>query len=166
MKLAKVYSNVPGLDEALLVEDYAEMFDESVEEIITNIQRRRTLGLQHNGEWYVEAPPFFLDALARVNQQRLNSTRKEEKEERSREEDASKGTSNTGSAKDENYYGRVLNLKGRVSFEDIKRRYRELVAQYHPDKVSHLGPKLKTVAEDEVKEINEAFQFFRDHHKK
>jgi len=59
-----------------------------------------------------------------------------------------------------------LNLKGRVSFEDIKRRYRELVAQYHPDKVSHLGPKLQAVAEDEVKEIYEAFQFFRDRQKK
>jgi len=67
MKLAKVYSNVPRLDEALLVEDYTEMFDVSVEEIMTNIQRRRTLGIQHNGEWYVEAPPFFIDALARVN---------------------------------------------------------------------------------------------------
>ena len=165
MKLAKVYDHVPGLDEALLVEDYAEMFDDSVEEIMQNIQRRRTLGKQHNGDWYVEAPPFYISALERVNQRRIIFAQQQEKQ--SRKNDSNKSSNATTNApKNAHYYGRILDLKGRVSFEDIKRRYRELVAQYHPDKVSHLGPKLKAVAENEIKEINEAFQFFRNENRK
>lgn len=63
--------------------------------------------------------------------------------------------------KDEAYYGAVLGLKGEVTPSKIRRIYRDLVAQYHPDKVHHLGPKLRTVAEQEMKAINEAYDFFR-----
>lgn len=66
-----------------------------------------------------------------------------------------------GSVKDENYYGRILGLSGQVNVDAVKSQYRTLVAQYHPDKVHHLGPKLKEVAEKEMKEINEAFEYFR-----
>ena len=34
--------------------------------------------------------------------------------------------------------------------------------EYHPDKVSKLGSKLKKVAEEESKKINEAFEYFKD----
>ena len=68
---------------------------------------------------------------------------------------------NDSSTKTEQDYGRVLNLQGQVRAEDVKRRYKELAAQYHPDKVSHLGPKLKELAEAEMKEINEAYDYFR-----
>ncbi len=63
--------------------------------------------------------------------------------------------------KDERYYGSVLGLKGSVTFADVQRLYKQLVIQYHPDKVSHLGPKLRTVAEQEMKEINAAFEHFK-----
>ena len=63
--------------------------------------------------------------------------------------------------KDEVYYGRILGLRGRVSAVDVRNRYRELAAQYHPDKVNHLGPKLKEVAEREMQDINEAFEYFK-----
>jgi hypothetical protein len=59
------------------------------------------------------------------------------------------------------YFGEVLGLKGQVTKLDIARRYKELAAQYHPDKVNHLGPKLRAVAESEMKAINEAYDFFR-----
>ena len=62
---------------------------------------------------------------------------------------------------DERHYARVLGLQGPSTPEDIRKKYRELVAQYHPDKVSHLGSKLKTVAEEEMKKINEAYDFFK-----
>jgi len=64
-------------------------------------------------------------------------------------------------AKDDRYYGSVLGLKGRVSFSDVKRVYKELAMQYHPDKVSHLGPKLRHFAEVEMKKINEAYEYFK-----
>ena len=65
-----------------------------------------------------------------------------------------------GFVKDERYYGQVLGLTGDVTLEEIGRRYRELVAQYHPDKVHNLGPKVRQAAETEMKEINEAIDFF------
>jgi len=63
--------------------------------------------------------------------------------------------------KDEKCYAEVLGLRGRVSRDDIRQRYLELMRQYHPDKVNHLGPKLREVAERETKAINQAYEFFR-----
>ncbi len=62
--------------------------------------------------------------------------------------------------KAERYYGKVLGLKGRITKEDVKRRYRQLCQQYHPDMVNHAGPKIKEVAEREMKKINEAYAYF------
>ena len=59
-------------------------------------------------------------------------------------------------------FGRILGLRGKVTKDDVKKRWRELCTQYHPDKVAHLGPKLRVVAEEEMKAINEAFDYFRD----
>ena len=55
----------------------------------------------------------------------------------------------------------ILDLKPENTASDIKRRYRELAMQYHPDKTAHLGPKLRLTAEDEMKKINEAYDFFK-----
>jgi len=66
-----------------------------------------------------------------------------------------------GSTKDEMYYGSILDLKGRQTPHEIKDKYRELARQYHPDKVSHLGPKLRKTAETEMKLINAAFEYFK-----
>lgn len=58
-------------------------------------------------------------------------------------------------------YGRILGLTGKVKCEDVKHRWRKLSKQYHPDNVNHLGPKLKELAEKEMKDINEAYQYFK-----
>lgn len=67
----------------------------------------------------------------------------------------------TAAPKDDKYYGTILGLKGTVTFSDVQRIYKQLVLQYHPDRVSHLGPKLRLVAEQEMKEINAAYQHFK-----
>lgn len=64
--------------------------------------------------------------------------------------------------KDEIYYAQVLGLQGDIAFVVVRNRYKDLVLQYHPDKVNHLGPKIQEFAEHEMKEINEAFQFFKN----
>jgi hypothetical protein len=61
---------------------------------------------------------------------------------------------------DETAHARVLGLRGRVTFTDIKRHYRERMLEYHPDRVAALGPKLREVAEHETKKINAAYEFF------
>jgi uncharacterized protein len=64
-------------------------------------------------------------------------------------------------SKNEQYYKTVLGLPENFIWEDVKRQHRALAAQYHPDKVNHLGDKLKELAQSEMKEINEAYDFFR-----
>lgn len=63
--------------------------------------------------------------------------------------------------KDERHFESVLGLPTGFTPGDVKRRYRELAAQYHPDKVVHLGPKLREAADEEMKKINEAYDFFK-----
>lgn len=55
----------------------------------------------------------------------------------------------------------ILGIEPGATKEDIKRRYHELVDQYHPDKVAHLGPKLLQAAEDERERINTAYNYFK-----
>lgn len=58
------------------------------------------------------------------------------------------------------YYA-VLGLEAGASEEDIKKAYRKLSMQYHPDKVRHLGEEFHKVAEEKMKEINIAYDFFK-----
>jgi len=46
-------------------------------------------------------------------------------------------------------------------FYHIKSAYRKLIFQYHPDKVSHLGPAIRKVAEEEMRKINKAYSYFQ-----
>ncbi len=64
------------------------------------------------------------------------------------------------------YHADVLGLGGVKDFgiDDVKQAYRELAVQYRPDKVAHLGPRLRQVAEEEMKKINEAYAFFTQRH--
>lgn len=100
---------------------------------------------------------------AEAERAKEDQRKREEQRQRAEEEEARRRASSgrSSTAKTEAYYGRILGLQGRVSWSDVRSRYRELVVQYHPDKVNHLGPKLRAVAEQEMKEINEAFDYFK-----
>lgn len=52
----------------------------------------------------------------------------------------------------------VLGINRGASQEEIRKAYRELVNQYHPDKVSYLGKEFRELAEVRFKEINRAYQ--------
>lgn len=52
----------------------------------------------------------------------------------------------------------VLGIDKSASEETIKGAYRELVGQYHPDKVAHLGEEFKRLAEERFKQIQQAYQ--------
>ena len=60
----------------------------------------------------------------------------------------------------EEHYYEVLGLEKGAGFEAIKKSYRKLCLQYHPDKVAHLGEEFKRVAEEKMKEINVAYDYF------
>lgn len=55
----------------------------------------------------------------------------------------------------------VLGLEPEASEDEIKKAYRKLSMKYHPDKVRHLGDEFRNVAEEKMKEINAAYDFFK-----
>ena len=97
----------------------------------------------------------------------LKSTTKNEKsktKERKSENFQQKKTKDQNDAKqgkNDKYFRTFFGLTEAHTIEDIKRRYKELVAQYHPDKVNHLGEEIKKTAENETKKINEAYEYFK-----
>jgi DnaJ like chaperone protein len=52
----------------------------------------------------------------------------------------------------------VLGIGREASVEEIKRAYRQLTLQHHPDKVANLGPEFVKVAEERFKSIQEAYE--------
>ncbi|MFA6130482.1 MAG: J domain-containing protein [Candidatus Omnitrophota bacterium] len=54
------------------------------------------------------------------------------------------------------YYD-VLRISENATGEEIKKTYRKLVLQFHPDRVSPEAPDLKDLAEEEFKRIQEAY---------
>ena len=52
----------------------------------------------------------------------------------------------------------VLGLSKGASNSEIRKAYRRLANQYHPDKVLHLGSEFKELAEIRFKEIQAAYQ--------
>lgn len=60
-------------------------------------------------------------------------------------------------ATDDDHY-RTLGLNPGASAEEIKKAYRTLSMQYHPDKAAHLGEEFRAAAEEKMKEINMAYQ--------
>lgn len=70
------------------------------------------------------------------------------------------GSAATTAQSEERYYA-VLGLEKGADFVIIKKAYRKLSMQYHPDKVAHLGEEFKGVAEEKMKEINAAYDYFK-----
>jgi hypothetical protein len=55
----------------------------------------------------------------------------------------------------------VLGVSATDAPDEIKSKYKQLIMQYHPDRVSHLGPELIEFALRKTKEINEAYALVR-----
>ena len=58
-------------------------------------------------------------------------------------------------------FAETLGVEKPFEEEKVKAVYRKLIAQYHPDRVSAMGPEIREVAEQKAKEINEAYEYFR-----
>jgi DnaJ like chaperone protein len=52
----------------------------------------------------------------------------------------------------------ILGVNHGASTEEIKKAYRHLANQYHPDKLAHLGEEFRVLAESRFKEIQQAYQ--------
>ena len=65
-----------------------------------------------------------------------------------------------GTTSEEGYYA-TLGLDKSADMTAVKKAYRTLSMQYHPDKVGHLGEEFQRVAEEKMKEINSAYDYFK-----
>jgi DnaJ like chaperone protein len=54
-------------------------------------------------------------------------------------------------------WAKVLGVSPAASADDIRSAYRQLMSQYHPDKVASLGFELRELAERKSKEIGAAY---------
>ena len=97
----------------------------------------------------------------RRDYERRREQQEEEESRRRKEQEGNRRGAYSNRVKDERYYAEVLGVREPVSADEVRRRYREMVALYHPDKVNHLGSKLKDVASNEMKAINEAYDYFK-----
>lgn len=59
-------------------------------------------------------------------------------------------------------YCEILGVDENADFSEIKRAYRELVFKYHPDKFSHLGEEYIKISQEQMKKINEAYDYFKN----
>ena len=71
-----------------------------------------------------------------------------------------RGGARQAAATEDGYYA-VLGLQPGAGMNEIKKAYRQLSMQYHPDKVSHLGEEFRKVAEEKMKEINVAYNHLK-----
>ncbi len=90
---------------------------------------------------------------------------------RTLKQELSKG-SETGDRRDQGWkhvnaeegYEQILGVTSKDSPATVKRRYKELLSKYHPDKVQHLGIEFQEMAEMKTRAIMEAYEFFRKKH--
>jgi len=125
------------------------------------IQEDRQQHEEEKQQWERERAEWEQKArVAEEEAQRAQEEARRQAEEARRRAEEEKW-SQTHVRKDEQYYARVLGLSGKMTKGDLRKRYRDLASKYHPDRVNHLGDKLKETAEREMKEINEAFDYFK-----
>ena len=52
----------------------------------------------------------------------------------------------------------VLGLQKSASVDEVRKTYRTLIKQNHPDRVRDMSPALRKLAEDETKKLNMAYR--------
>jgi hypothetical protein len=53
---------------------------------------------------------------------------------------------------------KILGVAPGVTLEEAKKAWRGLIVQYHPDKVAHLAPEFRALAEEKTRELNAAWE--------
>ena len=59
---------------------------------------------------------------------------------------------------DDPHWFRFLGLSKSATIDEVRKAYRELIKQNHPDRVHHLSPALRKLAESEAKKVNAAYR--------
>ena len=70
-------------------------------------------------------------------------------------------TATAGNNFKERRYRKILGLRGNETAEQIKKSYRKLIAEYHPDKVQRMAPEIRRLAEKRTAELTEAYNYLK-----
>lgn len=76
----------------------------------------------------------------------------------------SSSTNNKSTQSAEARYYAYLELPPGASFEDIRKAYKKLMKQYHPDRF-YQDEKKRQIAEEVCRKLNEAYTYFEKKHK-
>ena len=60
------------------------------------------------------------------------------------------------------YYD-ILGVPRNATAEEIKKAYRKLAQEYHPDKLAGVPPAVKKLAEEKFKDVQEAYEILSKH---
>ncbi|MEW6674309.1 MAG: DnaJ domain-containing protein [Thermodesulfobacteriota bacterium] len=74
-------------------------------------------------------------------------------------------TKNNGPKSDAGDPYQILGLKSGAGPDEIRTAYRQAAQAYHPDKVAHLGPELRELAQKKFVEIQRAYDALMDKRK-
>ena len=98
------------------------------------------------------------------NREDNSNNKKQEKEEQRKKDDYRQNNQrNRRNGSNKTPY-EVLGIAHNATFEEIKKAYRELSHQYHPDKVNHLGEEFRELANKKFLEINQAYETLKRLH--
>lgn len=96
-----------------------------------------------------------------VQRQRENADRQAREAEREREREQQRQRQAEAEPQRQSQapsiWHEVLQVSPTADIEAIRRAYKGLMSQYHPDKVASLGPELRELCERKTKEINAAY---------
>lgn len=108
--------------------------------------------------WIDDAAILYM--LWRYYRRQTQKRRTTERSDQTRQTDDDRHDRTTGSGIGEqgDPYA-ILGIAPGADREEIRSAYRRLAAQYHPDKVQHLGKELQELAEARFKEIQQAYDY-------
>lgn len=139
-------SSRPGLFQRLFQRFSAQRHQRSVTQTLTRQEQEHRARLAAESEAARAAiEREFLAAKHRLDQEREQIRQEHEAALREKER----------AANPDPY--EVLGVSRNAGKEEIKRRYRELVAAYHPDRATATTPEIRKLAEERLKAINAAY---------
>lgn len=98
------------------------------------------------------------DADRRERQEYQQAEEKRNREENTRQRNSNENNAGTYANREEPFDPyEVLGVNRGATKEDIRYAYLDIIKQYHPDKVCHLGSEFQCLAEEKTRAINRAY---------
>ena len=101
------------------------------------------------------------DKAEKEKAERENAERARAGQEKAQKDKAEREKTERARTRGGSSWYEVLGVAEDASSEEVRRAYRALIAQYHPDKVSGLGEEFQEIAEKKSREINNAYAAYK-----